>query len=200
LVPEGKALRRSLLAVAAKQNDAGPFSSRGIENEKRASALVSAQWRGRAEGVGFEPTRRSSRLPLFESGTLNHSDTPPHARCRAEALHTYWYARRDSNPRPLGPQPNALSTELRAHDPFSGAGVRSTGTKQYSMRDCLVARGWRERASLREPATRRGGDDPGSGTGEFARVAAARERRKETGSLQPGHTVIRNAYRRDRVR
>jgi hypothetical protein len=118
LVPEGKALRRSLLAVAAKQNDAGPFSSRGIENEKRASALVSAQWRGRAEGVGFEPTRRSSRLPLFESGTLNHSDTPPHARCRAEALHTYWYARRDSNPRPLGPQPNALSTELRAHDAF----------------------------------------------------------------------------------
>ncbi len=26
-----------------------------------------------------------------------------------------WCARRDSNPRPLGPQPNALSTELRAH-------------------------------------------------------------------------------------
>ena len=26
-----------------------------------------------------------------------------------------WRARRDSNPRPLGPQPNALSTELRAH-------------------------------------------------------------------------------------
>src|SRR4249919_3765555 len=27
-----------------------------------------------------------------------------------------WRARRDSNPRPLGPQPNALSTELRAHE------------------------------------------------------------------------------------
>ena len=26
-----------------------------------------------------------------------------------------WRARRDSNPRPLGPQPNALSAELRAH-------------------------------------------------------------------------------------
>src|SRR5262245_19754603 len=26
-----------------------------------------------------------------------------------------WRARRDSNSRPLGPQPNALSTELRAH-------------------------------------------------------------------------------------
>src|SRR3954447_11533579 len=27
-----------------------------------------------------------------------------------------WRARRDSNPRPSGPQPDALSTELRAHD------------------------------------------------------------------------------------
>ena len=26
-----------------------------------------------------------------------------------------WRAREDSNLRPLGPQPNALSTELRAH-------------------------------------------------------------------------------------
>ena len=30
-----------------------------------------------AERVGFEPTLRYSRRPLFESGTINHSDTSP---------------------------------------------------------------------------------------------------------------------------
>ncbi len=30
-----------------------------------------------AEGVGFEPTVPYSGTPLFESGTLNHSDTLP---------------------------------------------------------------------------------------------------------------------------
>jgi hypothetical protein len=27
--------------------------------------------------VGFEPTPRYNRGPLFESGTINHSDTSP---------------------------------------------------------------------------------------------------------------------------
>ncbi len=91
----------------------------------------------------------------------------------------YRYARRDSNPRPLGPQPNALSTELRAHDTFSDAGVRSTGTTQYSMRGYLVARGWR--ASLSAQDTRRCGNDPRPDISEIARVAAVREQRKATG-------------------
>jgi hypothetical protein len=30
-----------------------------------------------AERVGFEPTLRYYRRPLFESGTINHSDTSP---------------------------------------------------------------------------------------------------------------------------
>jgi hypothetical protein len=30
-----------------------------------------------AERVGFEPTLRYNRRPLFESGTINHSDTSP---------------------------------------------------------------------------------------------------------------------------
>ena len=30
-----------------------------------------------AERVGFEPTSRYNREPLFESGTINHSDTSP---------------------------------------------------------------------------------------------------------------------------
>jgi hypothetical protein len=37
-------------------------------------------------------------------------------------LREIWRARRDSNPRPLGPQPNALSTELRAHDAVRAGG------------------------------------------------------------------------------
>ena len=30
-----------------------------------------------ADGVGFEPTRRSSRLPVFKTGALNRSATHP---------------------------------------------------------------------------------------------------------------------------
>jgi hypothetical protein len=30
-----------------------------------------------AEGVGFEPTMRYSRMPVFETGAFNHSATPP---------------------------------------------------------------------------------------------------------------------------
>ncbi len=67
------------------------------------------------------------------------------------------YARRDSNPRPLGPQPNALSTELRARDTLSDAGVRSTGIAQYSMRDHLMARGRRGRTVVCAQDNRRGG-------------------------------------------
>ena len=35
------------------------------------------QRRDEAEGVGFEPTEPFWGSPLFESGTLNHSDTLP---------------------------------------------------------------------------------------------------------------------------
>ena len=39
-----------------------------------------------AEGVGFEPTVPYSGTPLFESGTINHSDTlPPHSIASAAA-------------------------------------------------------------------------------------------------------------------
>ena len=31
-----------------------------------------------AVGVGFEPTVRDYRTPVFKTGTLNHSDTPLH--------------------------------------------------------------------------------------------------------------------------
>jgi hypothetical protein len=84
--------------------------------------------------------------PLFESGTINHSDTSPNSFYQTmEVLSTpeldpglvecdrvgtdparykktrrsirptgEWYAWQDSNLRPLGPQPNALSPELQA--------------------------------------------------------------------------------------
>ena len=51
---------------------------------------------------------------------LNRSGTRTSAHVTHESVgHVRvgnWRARRDSNSRPLGPQPNALSTELRAHD------------------------------------------------------------------------------------
>lgn len=34
-----------------------------------------------AVGVGFEPTVRLGRTPVFKTGSLNHSDTPPGERC-----------------------------------------------------------------------------------------------------------------------
>ena len=40
-----------------------------------------------AERVGFEPTLRYNRRPLFESGTINHSDTSPEASFQGLALH-----------------------------------------------------------------------------------------------------------------
>ena len=70
----------------------------------------------------------------WAAGTRRHSDRRPGRRlCRSHAARqaigpsrqgvdrlagisswNRWYARQDSNLRPLGPQPNALSTELRA--------------------------------------------------------------------------------------
>ena len=40
-----------------------------------------------AERVGFEPTLRINRRPLFESGTINHSVTSPEADSQDTALH-----------------------------------------------------------------------------------------------------------------
>ena len=36
-----------------------------------------------AEGVGFEPTIRYSRIPVFETGAFNRSATPPVRRAEA---------------------------------------------------------------------------------------------------------------------
>jgi hypothetical protein len=77
--------------------------------------------------------RRLITSPLFESGTFNHSDTSPtrevYQRSRVIRRRNgernsktarqlpgglSWYAWQDSNLRPLGPQPNALSPELQA--------------------------------------------------------------------------------------
>ena len=39
-----------------------------------------------AERVGFEPTLRKKRRPLFESGTMNHSDTSPRPKILPQSL------------------------------------------------------------------------------------------------------------------
>src|ERR1035437_1475854 len=56
---------------------------------------------------------------LLMAGTLPHIETTPRAVSGSVCLRKCWRARRDSNPRPPGPQPGALSTELRAHSTVS---------------------------------------------------------------------------------
>lgn len=61
-----------------------------------------------AEGVGFEPTRRSSRLSDFESGAFSLSAIPPQTAALprgpigscvlpVEAVAQEWWAIQDSN-------------------------------------------------------------------------------------------------------
>ena len=58
------------------------------------------------QGEGSTPTPS----PLQGEGWGEGPPPPPQANLN-------WHARRDSNPRPPGPKPGALSTELRAHRP-----------------------------------------------------------------------------------
>jgi hypothetical protein len=62
--------------------------------------------------VGFEPTEGSAPSVVFETTALGHYATSPRQKKTGQGagLMRDW---RDSNPRPLGPQPNALSTELQ---------------------------------------------------------------------------------------
>jgi hypothetical protein len=52
---------------------------------------------------------------LWSVRGLGGNRNDPESDSRGRFTFKCWRARRDSNPRPLGPQPNALSTELRAH-------------------------------------------------------------------------------------
>jgi len=101
---------------------------------------------------------------LFESSTLNRSDTSPHEivpkpgpSCQCiEAIYTgqlgtgcerrrktaldcgrSWYAWQDSNLRPLGPQPNALSPELQAlvtHDSIAAPRIPNKQNERVTGR------------------------------------------------------------------
>ncbi len=58
--------------------------------------------------------RQIRDLALDHAAGRRRMPTAWHSRCRTRLLER---ARQDSNLRPLGPEPNALSTELRARDP-----------------------------------------------------------------------------------
>src|SRR5690606_4088042 len=108
----------------------------GFEASRRSSRLRDFQSRAlgqtmrpfqEAERVGFEPTRAIHPTAFRERhlqplGHLSMS-SPERKECRAlvRPCTSGRYARRDLNPRPFGPQPNALSTELRAHIPLVAA-------------------------------------------------------------------------------
>src|SRR5260370_41093873 len=65
-----------------------------------------------AEGAGFEPAVPYSGTPLFESGTINHSDTlPPHSIAYP----------------PLGPPPRLTRSGPPPCPPTQGAGAPTGG-------------------------------------------------------------------------
>jgi hypothetical protein len=51
------------------------LDSRFVANQ----SLLTNHFLKMAEGVGFEPTRACA-LPVFKTGAINHSTTPPGAR------------------------------------------------------------------------------------------------------------------------
>ena len=51
-----------------------------------------------AEEQGFEPWRRFHDLPVFKTGPFNHLGIPPE-----------WWTLKDSNLRPIGYEPTALT-------------------------------------------------------------------------------------------
>ena len=78
------------------------------------SAIISArEIDGSARAPELEVALRS--LDGLAPRTSRPARTRLTSRPGPSSRHVSWRARRDSNPRPLGPQPNALSTELRAH-------------------------------------------------------------------------------------
>ena len=82
---------------------------------------VEGRWSPRGEWAqGFGPggSRQRRKPDASEvAGAMHAAPGIPRPRRRSAALAgESWRARRDSNPRPSGPQPDALSTELRARD------------------------------------------------------------------------------------
>jgi hypothetical protein len=77
---------RALLLTLARD---APRQSNGVRISRRSLPMcaeydtVVANRREVAEGVGFEPTRPFG-LPVFKTGAINHSTTPP------EQVHDVW--------------------------------------------------------------------------------------------------------------
>ena len=75
---------------------------------------------------GEQTAHLAQRTGTARSTRVRPSVFPRHCRPNWPSQETSskksnWYAREDSNLRPLGPQPNALSSELRAHTTEHGA-------------------------------------------------------------------------------
>src|SRR5215210_3873715 len=84
----------------------------------RGAAVLIGSLTGRGRRCG-----RRGRAPLT-------TKTPPtHRRGRDRLRHEHWYARRDSNPRPLPPQGSALSAELLALGQVQVYQARRTANK-----------------------------------------------------------------------
>ena len=100
--------RASLPASPATTRDrVGSGSTRPVGGNV-ARAPAARRWR---------PRRRRSRAPERAGSMARERGAQATTHASAVSDCGGWRARRDSNPRPSGPQPDALSTELRAHVP-----------------------------------------------------------------------------------
>ena len=89
---------------------AGAYTHRdGSASQRRTSWIRAVPSGGRM--LALDPGGRSIAPCDVRRGDGRRGDADGVTSIRAEGI---WRARRDSNSRPLGPQPNALSTELRA--------------------------------------------------------------------------------------
>ena len=95
-----------------------PARGPGVRFQARDREARSGEVRGHRRAHRPETEKRDA---LVRHGTLRLAPRR-HADAAQQIIGENWRARRDSNSRPLGPQPNALSTELRAHAMLRMAG------------------------------------------------------------------------------
>jgi hypothetical protein len=145
---------RPVLRLWRKGRDSNPrglltlrdFQSRALGQTMRPFQTVTFS-RLPAERVGFEPTRATNPTafrerhlkPLGHLSAGNCSSLNAKMQGRNYPAFRHKYARQDSNLRPSGPQPDALSAELRAH--IELAGTLAPNTRYVTISRSVLQRG-----------------------------------------------------------
>jgi hypothetical protein len=111
--------------------DAGPLD-RDYASIWASMSVFDQWWAAITGGVGPAPVLAPGALAEISLALLLATVRHP-ALGTGWGLRRWWRARRDSNSRPSGPQPDALSTELRAHAGGEG-GIRTLGAGYPTQR------------------------------------------------------------------